>query len=192
MQEAFFSFISQFGYFAVAALILLENVFPPIPSEVILPLSGALVTQTDMQLPGVIAFATVGSVVGAFFLYGIGRLLSQERLEGFFDTKPMRMLGFHSGDVAKAIGWFDKRGQITVLICRCIRFTLYTLVGSLVWNAVLCTLGFYAGNAWETVSQQVEGFSDIVKIVIIVVAVAVIAWWVVKRIIPAMKKDRAE
>ena len=54
------------------------------------------------------------------------------------------------------------------------------------------TLGFYAGNAWETVSQQVEGFSDIVKIVIIVVAVAVIAWWVVKRIIPAMKKDRAE
>ena len=210
MQEAFFSFISQFGYFAVAALILLENVFPPIPSEVILPLSGALVTQTDMQLPGVIAFATVGSVVGAFFLYGIGRLLSQERLEGFFDTKPMRMLGFHSGDVAKAIGWFDKRGQITVLICRCIpvvrslisipagtakmgfiRFTLYTLVGSLVWNAVLCTLGFYAGNAWETVSQQVEGFSDIVKIVIIVVAVAVIAWWVVKRIIPAMKKDRA-
>ena len=114
MQEAFFGFISQFGYLAVAALILFENVFPPIPSELILPLSGFLATQTEMTLPGVIIAATVGSVVGAYFLYGIGRLLSQERLEGFFDTKPMRMLGFHSDDVAKAIGWFDRKGQIMV------------------------------------------------------------------------------
>lgn len=210
MQEAFFSFISQFGYFAVAALILLENVFPPIPSEVILPLSGFLATQTDMSLGGVISFATVGSVVGAYFLYGIGRLLSQERLEGFFDTKPMRMLGFKSDDVSKAIGWFDRRGQITVLICRCIpvvrslisipagtakmnmvRFALYTLVGSLAWNAILCTLGFWAGGAWEQVTAQAEWVSDVVKVVIIVVALAVIAWWVVKRIVPAMKEKDA-
>ncbi len=207
MQDAFFSFISDFGYLAVAALILLENVFPPIPSELILPLSGFLATQTDMSLPGVILFATVGSVVGAYFLYGIGRLLSQERLEGFFDTKPMRMLGFKSDDVASAIGWFDRKGQITVLICRCIpvvrslisipagtakmnmvRFALYTLVGSLAWNAILCTLGFWAGGAWEQVTAQAEWVSDVVKVVIIVVAVAVIAWWVVKRIIPAMKE----
>ena len=207
MQDAFFSFISDFGYLAVAALILLENVFPPIPSELILPLSGFLATQTDMSLSGVILFATVGSVVGAYFLYGIGRLLSQERLEGFFDTKPMRMLGFKSDDVASAIGWFDRKGQITVLICRCIpvvrslisipagtakmnmvRFALYTLVGSLAWNAILCTLGFWAGGAWEQVTAQAEWVSDVVKVVIIVVAVAVIAWWVVKRIIPAMKE----
>ncbi len=210
MQEAFFQLISDFGYFAVAALILLENVFPPIPSEVILPLSGFLATQTDMSLGGVIAFATVGSVVGAYFLYGIGRLLSQERLEGFFDTKPMRMLGFKSDDVSKAIGWFDRKGQITVLICRCIpvvrslisipagtakmnmgRFALYTLVGSLAWNAILCTLGFWAGGAWEQVTAQAEWVSDVVKVVIIVVALAVIAWWVVKRIVPAMKEKDA-
>lgn len=211
MQEAFFQFISDFGYFAVAALILLENVFPPIPSEVILPLSGFLATQTDMSLGGVIAFATVGSVVGAYFLYGIGRLLSQERLEGFFDTKPMRMLGFKSDDVSKAIGWFDRKGQITVLICRCIpvvrslisipagtakmnmvRFALYTLVGSLAWNAILCTLGFWAGGAWEQVTAQAEWVSDVVKVVIIVVALAVVAWWVVKRIVPAMKEKDAD
>ena len=212
MQEAFFQFISDFGYFAVAALILLENVFPPIPSEVILPLSGFLATQTDMSLGGVIAFATVGSVVGAYFLYGIGRLLSQERLEGFFDTKPMRMLGFKSDDVSKAIGWFDRKGQITVLICRCIpvvrslisipagtakmnmvRFALYTLVGSLAWNAILCTLGFWAGGAWEQVTAQAEWVSGVVKVVIVVVALAVIAWWVVKRIVPARKeKDAAK
>ena len=209
MQEAFFSFISQFGYFAVAGLILFENVFPPIPSELILPLSGFLATQTAMTLPGVIVAATVGSVVGAYFLYGIGRLLSQERLEGFFDTKPMRMLGFHSDDVAKAIGWFDRKGQITVLVCRCIpvvrslisipagtakmnmvRFAIYTLVGSLAWNAILCTLGFWAGGAWEQITAQAEWVSSVVKVVIIVVAVAVVAWWIKFRILPARAEQK--
>lgn len=211
MEDAFFSFISQFGYLAVFGLIFFENVFPPIPSELILPLSGFLVIQTSMELPLVIVSATIGSVVGAFVLYGIGRLLSQDRLESFFDTKPMRLLGFHSGDVAKAIGWFDRRGQITVLLCRCIpvvrslisipagtakmnvvRFTLYTLIGSAVWNTVLCSLGYAAGGAWETVTAQVEGFSDIVKAVIIVIAVIVIAFWVVKRIIPAMRENKSQ
>lgn len=211
MEDAFFSFISQFGYLAVFGLIFFENVFPPIPSELILPLSGFLVIQTSMELPLVIVSATIGSVVGAFVLYGIGRLLSQDRLESFFDTKPMRLLGFHSGDVAKAIGWFDRRGQITVLLCRCIpvvrslisipagtakmnvvRFTLYTLIGSAVWNTVLCSLGYAAGGAWETVTAQVEGFSDIVKVVIIVIAVIVIAFWIVKRIIPAMCENKSQ
>lgn len=211
MQEAFFTFISDFGYFAVAALILLENIFPPIPSEVILPLSGFLATQTDMSLSGVIVFATAGSVIGAYLLYGIGRLLSQERLEGFFDTKPMRMLGFKSADVASAIGWFDRRGQITVLICRCIpvvrslisipagtakmnmvRFALYTLVGSLVWNSILCTLGFWAGGAWEQVTAQAEWVSSVVKVVIIVIAVAVVVWWVAHRIVPAMREKKQD
>ena len=209
MQEAFFGFISQFGYLAVAALILLENVFPPIPSELILPLSGFLVTKTSMALPGVIVFATVGSVIGAFFLYGIGRILSQERLEGFFDTKPMRLLGFKSDDVSHAIGWFDRRGQKTVLICRCIpvvrslisipagtakmgigRFTAYTAIGSLVWNAILCTLGFWAGGAWEQIAAQAEWVSSVVKVVIIVVAVAVVAWWIKFRILPARAEQK--
>ena len=208
MEDAFFSFISQFGYLAVFGLIFFENVFPPIPSELILPLSGFLVIQTSMELPLVIVAATAGSVVGAFVLYGIGRLLSQDRLEGFFDTKPMRLLGFKSDDVSKAIGWFDRRGQITVLLCRCIpvvrslisipagtakmnvvRFSLYTLMGSAVWNTVLCSLGYAAGGAWESVTAQVEGFSDIVKIILIIVAVIVVAFWVVKRIIPNLRED---
>ena len=211
MEDAFFSFISQFGYLAVFGLIFFENVFPPIPSELILPLSGFLVIQTNMELPLVIVSATVGSVAGAFVLYGIGRLLSQDRLESFFDTRPMRLLGFRSDDVSKAIGWFDRRGQITVLLCRCIpvvrslisipagtakmnvvRFSLYTLVGSAVWNTVLCSLGYAAGGAWESVTAQVEGFSDIVKIVLIVIVVIVVAFWVVKRILPAIREGKGQ
>lgn len=211
MQEAFIGFINQFGYFAVAALILLENVFPPIPSELILPASGFLATQTSLKLPLVIVAATAGSVIGAYILYGVGRLLSQERLETFFDTKPMRVLGFHADDVAKAIGWFERRGQATVLICRCIpvvrslisipagtakmnmvRFALYTLVGSLVWNAVLCTLGFWAGDAWETITAQAEWVSNAVEVAIVVIAVVAVAVWVKVRMIPAMRENKGK
>ena len=114
MEAAFFDFINQFGYLAVAGLILFENIFPPIPSELILPLSGFFTTTTDMTLPITIVAATVGSVVGAFFLYGIGRLLSRERLMRFFATRPMRLLGFKPDDVASAVDWFDRKGQIVI------------------------------------------------------------------------------
>ena len=208
MEAAFYDFISQFGYLAVAGLILFENVFPPIPSELILPLSGFFTTTTEMTLPGVMVAATTGSVLGAFILYGIGRLLSRERLTRFFETRPMRLLGFKSTDVASAIDWFDRKGQATVLICRCIpvvrslisipagtakmslmRFTLYTFIGSAVWNTVLCSLGAAAGSAWATVSEQAEWVSDIVKYVIIALVAVVAVVWIVKRVIPAVREQ---
>ena len=211
MEAAFFDFINQFGYLAVAGLILFENIFPPIPSELILPLSGFFTTTTDMTLPITIVAATVGSVVGAFLLYGIGRLLSRERLMRFFATRPMRLLGFKPDDVASAVDWFDRKGQITVLICRCVpivrslisipagtakmnpaRFALYTLVGSAVWNTVLVSLGAAAGSAWATVSAQAEWVSDVVKYVIYAIIAVVVIFWVVKRIVPAIKEQRAE
>ncbi len=211
MEAAFLSFIDRFGYVAVAALILFENVFPPIPSELILPMGGFLVHQTDMELVGVIVAATVGSVLGAYILYGVGRLLTPERLEGFFDTKPMRLLGFKGSDVSSAIGWFDRKGQVTVLICRCIpvvrslisipagtakmgmaKFALYTLVGSAVWNAVLCSLGFGAGSAWHTVVAEAEWISDVVKYVILALIVVAAIFWIVKRVIPNLRGSGQE
>lgn len=209
MDQMFFDFINQFGYFAVGALIFIENVFPPIPSEVILPLSGFFTTTTDMVLPAVVVAATTGSVLGAFILYGIGRLLSRERLMRFFETRPMRLLGFKGDDIASAIDWFDRKGQLTVLICRCIpvvrslisipagcakmnvaKFTLFTLIGSAVWNTVLCSLGAAAGSAWMTVSAQAEWISDIVKYVIIALVLIAAAFWIVKRIIPNLQRNR--
>ena len=208
MEAAFFDFISQFGYFAVGALIFIENVFPPIPSEVILPLSGFFTTTTDMVLPLVVVAATIGSVTGAFILYGIGYVLNRERLMRFFNTKPMRLLGFKGDDIASAIDWFDRKGQASVLICRCIpvvrslisipagvarmnmaKFALFTFVGSAVWNTVLCTLGAAAGSAWQQVSAQAEWVSDIVKYVIIALVAVVVVFWVVKRIIPNLRGE---
>lgn len=211
MDALFYDFINQFGYFAVGALIFIENVFPPIPSEVILPLSGFFTTTTDMVLPLVIASATAGSVLGAYILYGIGYVLSRERLMRFFETRPMRLLGFKGTDIASAVDWFDRKGQATVLICRCIpvvrslisipagtarmnpvKFTLFTLVGSAVWNTILCSLGAAAGSAWMQVSEQAEWISDIVKYVIIALVVIVAIFWIVKRIIPNLKRGNGE
>lgn len=210
MEDAFYEFISDFGYLAVGLLIFLENVFPPIPSELILPLAGFLADPADMWLPGVVASATAGAVLGAFVLYGVGRLLSRERLTRFFETRPMRLLGFKGDDIGKAVGWFDRKGQITVLVCRCVpvvrslisipagtakmnpaRFCVYTLAGSAVWNTLLCSLGFAAGSAWEEVTEQAEWVSDIVKYVIVVLVVVAVVWWVAKRILPNVRRGRA-
>lgn len=209
MEEVFTNLISQFGYAGVWFLIFFENVFPPIPSELILPLSGFFTTTTDLTLPGVIIAATIGSITGAYILYGVGRLLSRERLMSFFGTRPMRLLGFKPDDIASAVDWFDRKGQITVLICRCIpvvrslisipagtakmgvvRFSLYTFAGSAVWNTVLCSLGAAAGNAWETVTAQAEWVSDVVKYIIIAIVLVAVVWWVVKRILPALRESR--
>lgn len=205
------AFINQFGYLAVSALILLETVFPPIPSEVILPLSGFLSTTTSLTLPGVILAATAGSLVGAYLLYVVGRFLSRERLVGFFNTKPMRMLGFKGSDVERVVDWFDRRGQVTVLICRCIpgirslisvpagtarmglaRFTLYTFVGSLAWNTLLCSLGAGAGSAWQQVSDNVGLASDIVVYVLIGLCVVGAAWWIVRRALPVWREGKTQ
>ena len=205
------AFINQFGYLAIGALVFLENLFPPIPSEIILPLSGALTIGSQLTLPGVIVASTLGSLAGAFALYGIGRAISRQRLIAFFQTRPMRLLGFKSNDVERVIDWFDAKGQKTVFLCRFVpglrslisvpagtarmglaRFTLYTTVGSLLWNGVLCTLGVAAGDAWHLVSEQVAWASDVVKLVIVVGLVVGCLWWVFRRAIPAWRLENAE
>ena len=111
--------------------------------------------------------------------------------------------------VDQAVEWFERYQNKAVLICRCIpvvrslisipagtakmnmvRFSLYTLLGSAVWNTVLCSLGYAAGGAWETVTAQVEGFSDIVKVVLIVIIVVVVVLWIVKRVIPNLRESK--
>lgn len=203
------AFISQFGYIAVAALIFLENIFPPIPSEVILPFSGFLTNSTQMTLPGVIIASTVGALLGAYLLYGIGRVISRERLINFFNTKTMRLLGFKGEEVGRVVDWFDTKGQITVLLCRCIpgvrslisipagtaqmklgRFTLLTVVGSGVWNTILCTMGSFAGSAWEQVSNEIGWLSDIVKYVLIAAFIALCVWWIIFRAYPVWKEGK--
>ena len=118
MENWITQFMEQYGYIGVFLMIALENVFPPIPSELILPFGGFMTTQpTGMTVPGVVIAATAGSVVGAVILYGIGLLLDVERLEKIIDRWG-HILRITKEDIHKADAWFDKYGIWTVLFCR--------------------------------------------------------------------------
>jgi len=160
-------FIDAIGVIGVAALVALENVFPPIPSELVLLLTGFNVSESRFGFVGGVAFATIGSVVGAYFLYGIGRLLHEERLEAFL-TGIGRFVGLKKSDVHKGFQWFERHGSLVVFFGRLIpvvrsvvsipagaekmplvRFTILTALGSLVWNTVWIAIGWGLGDQWE-------------------------------------------
>ena len=166
MQELIISLIEQYGYAGIFFLIALENLIPPIPSEVILTFGGFLTLGTGLGVPGVIAAATLGSLAGAAVLYGAGLLLSKERLKKIAAGRAGRLLGLQAEDVEKADAWFRRTGTKAVFFCRCVpvvrslisipagmsrmrlpQFFLYTAAGSLIWNLLLVSLGAFMGEA---------------------------------------------
>lgn len=183
MHEIILQIMNKFGYFGIAFLIAIENVFPPIPSEVILTFGGFMTSNTNMTITGVIIVSTIGSVIGAIILYLLGRLLTKERLYKLVDGKIGKILRFKKQDIDKSEEWFSKKGKSTVLFCRFIPivrslisipagmtkmefslFLIYTIIGSAIWNSVLTYLGFAAGNAWESVAKYVDYFAKITLI----------------------------
>ena len=183
MNEIILQIMDKFGYFGIAFLIAIENVFPPIPSEVILTFGGFMTSNTNMTITGVIIVSTIGSVIGAIILYLLGRLLTKERLYKLVDGRIGKILRFKKQDIDKSEEWFSKKGKSTVLFCRFIPivrslisipagmtkmefslFLIYTIIGSAIWNSVLTYLGFAAGNAWESVAKYVDYFAKITLI----------------------------
>ena len=172
-------FMERFGYFGVFLLIALENVFPPIPSEVILTFGGFMTTYTSLTPSGVIVFSTLGSVFGAVILYGIGYLVNVDRLEGWIDRYG-RFLRLKKEDVRRADAWFDRYGYWTVLFCRMVPlirslisipagmskmkfglFLLFTTIGTLIWNVALVLLGAAVGGSWAEIVAFMDVYSNI-------------------------------
>lgn len=118
MQEIIINIMNDFGYLGIALLIAIENIFPPIPSEVILTFGGFMTTYSNINIIGVIISSTIGSALGAIILYWVGRILSKERLEKIVDGKIGNMLHFKKQDIEKANKSFEKRGKFTVFFCR--------------------------------------------------------------------------
>ena len=189
--------IEKLGYAGLALLVALENVFPPIPSEVILPLAGFLTGDGRMNFGLALVAATSGSVSGALILYYIGHLFGEHRLRALV-RRYGRWLGVKEADVDKADAWFDRYGGFAVLLCRLVpivrslisipaglrrmplpRFVLYTAAGSATWNAVLIGAGWLLGDNWEAVEQYV-GY---LQYAVIAAALVFAVWWVWNRII---------
>ena len=194
-------FINQFGYLAIAFLIALENVFPPLPSEIILTMSGFMTTTTSLSIVGVIIAATIGSLAGALILYMIGRQLTVPRLERLLDHRLLKTLGFHQDDAQKAVDWFNRHGSGGILYGRCIpvirslisipagiaqtplgKFCLLTIIGSAIWNTILVTLGALVGKSWNKIVIIFDEYTT-VAIVIMAVGCLYLAYrWYQKRI----------
>ncbi len=196
MQEIIISFMDQFGYLGIMLLVALENVFPPIPSEVILAFGGFMTTYTSLHVIGVIISATIGSVVGAIILYFIGKLLNKERLISIVSGKVGKILRLKPKDIEKADKWFDERGNIAVFFCRFIpivrslisipagmsdmpirSFLLFTTIGTLIWNTVLVVLGSKMGENWTKIVDFISEYATITLVVLVVGFIAFVAWF---------------
>lgn len=165
--------IKAIGYLGVALLVAVESIFPPIPSEVVLPAAGLAASRGEANVVLMIVAATVGSVLGAWALYLIAAAIGDTRLHALV-ARYGRWIGVKPKDLERAESWFDNHSNTAVLICRCVplirslvsipagfrrmnpvAFTLYTAIGSLVWNAALITAGYQLGDRWEMVGEWV-------------------------------------
>ena len=193
MQALIISMMNKFGYLGILLLIAIENVFPPIPSEVILGFGGFMTTYTKLNIVGVIIFATLGSVIGAIILYLIGKILNRERLAKIVRGKIGKILFLKEEDIEKAYGWFDKRGYKTVFFCRFVpivrslisipagmsemkmpKFLAYTTIGSLIWNTVLVCIGATLGDNWEKLVLVMDEYSTIALVLIIILFIVIV------------------
>lgn len=211
MQEIILEIVNQYGYIGVFLLITLENLFPPIPSEVILTFGGFMTTFSRLNYWGVVFTATLGSVFGAIILYSLGRLLNAERIERLFDSKLGRVLHLRKTDVRRAGRWFTQHGNIAVFLCRFVAivrslisipagiakmklsiFLPLTFLGTFVWNLVLVYLGRVAGETWETVAEYVDYYSLGIILVFLLILMFFGVKFVKKRFLNKENKDQKE
>jgi membrane protein DedA with SNARE-associated domain len=186
--------VEKIGYVGVALLVGLENIIPVIPSEIVQPYAG-FVAQKDGfgAVVLMILVATIGSVVGSLAMYAIAASIGPVRLRAFV-IRYGRFIGITEHELTRAEEWFDRRAMVSVLIGRCVPFirsvvsipagfrrmkimpyTVYTAIGSLVWNILLVGAGAWLGENWERVGEVFAPIQKLVELAL-VVAVVVFAW----------------
>lgn len=187
--------VTAAGYPGICGVMVLEVVFPPIPSEVVLPLAGYEVAQGGLDFVPVTLVATLGSLLGAYVLYALGR----------FGGRPLvlrfgRVLRVGEADLDRADAWFGRWGDRVVLAGRMVplarsivsipagtmrmplaRFTVLTALGSLVWNLVLIGAGYQLGARWEEVSRLVSRYSVVAYVLFVLAAGAAVVWLLRRR-----------
>lgn len=178
MQEFIINIMNSYGYIGVFLLILIENIFPPIPSELILLFGGFMTTYTKLNIIGMIISSTLGSLIGALLLYKIGTIFSKEKLKILISGKLGRVLKLKNSDIDNANKWFTNEGKKTVFFGRFIplirsiisipaginkmnisKFITYTLLGSVIWNLVLIILGHIVGRNWKAILKIFKLYS---------------------------------
>ncbi len=189
------------GYLGIGLLMFLENLFPPIPSELIMPLAGFTASKGDMQLSLAIAAGTIGTVLGALPWYYAGKLLSEERLRDLAD-KYGKWIAVSGADIDKANRWFTRHGNKAVFLCRLvpgvrtlislpaginnmplIPFLAYSTGGTILWVSFLTLAGYKLAENYERVDEYLAPVS---KIVVVIVVIGFILWVIKKN----MQKEK--
>ncbi|MFJ8844614.1 DedA family protein [Streptomyces cyaneofuscatus] len=185
--------VETFGGPGAGMAIALENLFPPLPSEIILPLTGFAASQGVLSLASALFWTTLGSVVGAVALYGLGAVFGRERMHTLWAKLPL----VKPSDLVRTEEWFARHGTKAVLLGRMVPvfrslisvpagvermplpvFIGLTTAGSLVWNTVLVLAGYWLGDSWDVVGTYVGLMSKVV----LGLAVLAVTWYVVTRV----------
>ena len=196
VTEWIISIMEQLGYFGIALLMFLDNVFPPIPSEIIMPSAGYTASQGQLLLSGVIVAGCIGSLVAAALLYWIGYLFNHDAIFRFVD-RYSKYLFIQSEDVKKSLLWFEKYGHRIVFLGRMIpavrslisipagmsrmpfwKFMLYSSLGTIIWTTFLAYVGFYFGEN-QALMQQI--FSQVGYVIITIVILA-LSWLLYRKL----------
>ena len=196
MSEWITNTITSLGYLGIGLLMFLENLFPPIPSELIMPLAGFTVAKGRMELAPVILAGVIGTILGALPWYYVGKLVGEDNLKRLAD-KYGKWISVSSRDIDKADNWFDKHGEKAVLFCRLVPgvrtlislpagisgmplvpFLIYSTIGTALWVSLLTFAGYALGDNYEIVEEY---FGPVSKIVFVLLIVAFVIWVVNKR-----------
>ncbi len=197
MVEWITNTVDSLGYWGIALLMFLENIFPPIPSELIMPLAGFTVAQGKMAFIPVVLAGTIGTIVGALPWYYIGKFFSEKRLKNLTD-KYGKWLTISSKDIKKANYWFNKQGYKAVFFCRLvpgvrtlislpagmnnmpmIAFVIYSTLGTVLWVSLLTAFGYILGERYYLVEEYLAPVS---KIVLVSIIIWFIIWWAKKKL----------
>ena len=182
------------GYGAIFAAMFLENLFPPIPSELIMPLGGFYVQQEQLQFIPVVLAGLIGTVLGALPWYGIGRLINEQRIEQWLDRHG-RWIGISSEELARSRRWFSRYGTALVFWGRLVPgirtlisvpagielmpmapFLIWTTAGSLIWTLLLTTAGMVLGEGYSNVEVWIDPVSKVIKVGLVVAVIAGGIW----------------
>ncbi|AII42127.1 alkaline phosphatase [Synechococcus sp. KORDI-100] len=182
------------GYTAIFAAMFLENLFPPIPSELIMPLGGFYVQQGQLQLVPVVVAGLLGTVLGALPWYGIGRLINEDRIEQWL-VRHGRWIGISPEELARSHRWFTRYGNALVFWGRLVPgirtlisvpagiemmsmgpFLIWTTAGSLIWTLLLTIAGMLLGEGYSNVEVWIDPVSKVVKVLLVIAVLAGGIW----------------
>ena len=191
LSEIIQQVIEAMGYPGIALIMMIENLFPPIPSEVVMPFAGFLVAdESTMSFPGIVIAGTLGSVVGAIIIYYIG-VWADEPIARAFVRRYGRYFMLSESDIDRSLDFFERYGEIIVFVGRLIpiirslislpagmkrmpmpRFLLFTTLGAAIWTTVLSYAGVVLGENWEDVLEIVDRYQTVTLIVLVLSVIA--------------------